>query len=72
MLNQMLPWFVVTLLAGIVIGLLVGVFLASTLVKGHYTHFMNHSQPLRRQAPPPPPPQYPDYPHDERRQYPRY
>jgi len=70
MLNEMLPWFVVTLLAGIVVGLLVGVFLASTLVKGHYTHFMNHSQPLRQQAPTQQN-QYGDYSYNERRNYPR-
>ena len=65
MLTSMLPWFAMTLLVGIVLGLVAGIVLASTLVKGHYSHIIGQqSLPLIQQAPN-------DYPYDERRMYPR-
>jgi len=66
MFTSMLPWFAMTLLVGIVLGLVAGIVLASTLVKGHYSHIIGQQQsrPLMQQA-------SNDYPYDERRMYPR-
>ncbi len=69
MIAQMLPWFAVTLLIGVVLGLVVGIFLASALVKGHYSHFISNTQPLR-QAPPNQSPHYDGFPYADRRNYP--
>jgi hypothetical protein len=46
----MLPWFLVTGLGGLILGLVFGVLLASALVRGHYTHIMTNQQ----EASPPP------------------
>ncbi len=80
MASQILPWLVVALLSGIVLGLIIGVALGSSLVKGHYSHFVRKTQPpqpskTRPLVPPPPANQAPycdDFPYDDRRNYPRY
>lgn len=55
MFASLFPWLVVVLLTGVVVGLIIGIFIASALAKGHYSHFLSQTQPQE----------------DERRTYPR-
>ena len=49
----MLPWFIIAAMGGLVFGLLLGILLASTLVRGHYTHIMTNQQMRPQPAPRP-------------------
>ncbi len=42
MTSQMLPWFLVVALLGLSIGMILGVLIASALVKDHYSHILTH------------------------------
>ncbi|GCE06123.1 hypothetical protein [Dictyobacter aurantiacus] len=54
MTTTMFPWILIALLSGMLIGLVIGVYLASSLVRGHFSHFLTHGS--QRQAPPSPHP----------------
>ena len=58
---QLFAWFLIVGLVGLVVGLVAGVFLASALVKGHYTHILTNqartTTPLLYQPQPQPRPQ---------------
>jgi hypothetical protein len=40
MVLQLLPWFALTAVTGLVIGLILGFWMASALVREHYAHRM--------------------------------
>jgi hypothetical protein len=48
----MLPWLIVAVLGGVIVGLILGVLLAQALVRGHYTHVTTNQQaPLAQPRP---------------------
>ncbi len=69
--NSVLAWFLVMGLSGVLVGVIIGVFVASVLVRGNYTHFLSNQELV---APPVAPPVAPrqyvprrdDYLYDER------
>ncbi|GHO82979.1 hypothetical protein [Dictyobacter formicarum] len=53
MLTQMLPWIAVSGLLGLIAGLILGIYLASALVRGHYSHILtntDHGQHIPKAA----------------------
>ncbi|GLV56316.1 hypothetical protein KDH_31570 [Dictyobacter sp. S3.2.2.5] len=53
MLTQVFPWIVVSGLLGLIAGLILGIYLASALVRGHYSHILtnpDHGQHILKAA----------------------
>ncbi len=42
MTSQLIPWFLVAGLVELIIGMTLGVLIASALVKGHYSYILTH------------------------------
>jgi hypothetical protein len=48
MVLQLLPWFALTAVTGLVIGLILGFWMASALIREHYAHRMYKMRPAPR------------------------
>lgn len=47
MFSLMLPWLIIACLLGVVLGLIIGIYIASSLVQRHYRHFLTGQAPTQ-------------------------
>ena len=50
MFAQLLPWLITAALVGLVLGLAAGMWLGSTITRGHYTHALSTQAYARPQG----------------------